>query len=146
MYRRILRLLMAQNILIPEEPWNKLIIINSSLFKFQICDLLAQEKDTIRKEYWLFLGRSLKCKFAGNSSEEPPESSTPQEMSWSVLRSPPMSASVLMWQPDVCWNVLSFYTITVLKIKLIRKFTEQKHSKFNLSEIKASFQIQMTLF
>lgn len=51
------------------------------LFKFQICDLLAQEKDTIRKEYWLYLGRSLKCKFGGNSSEEPPELSTPQEMS-----------------------------------------------------------------
>lgn len=44
------------------------------LFFFQICQLLAQEKDTIRKEYWLFLGRSLKNKF-GDASEEPPEPS-----------------------------------------------------------------------
>lgn len=40
----------------------------------EICQLLAQEKDTIRKEYWLFLGRSLKNKF-GDASEEPPEPS-----------------------------------------------------------------------
>lgn len=44
-------------------------------FVCQICQLLAEEKDTIRKEYWLFLGRSLKNKF-GDASEEPPEPST----------------------------------------------------------------------
>ena len=41
----------------------------------QICDLLANKKDTIRKEYWLFLGRSLKNKYGGaDVNGEEPES------------------------------------------------------------------------
>ncbi|KAM8909659.1 protein farnesyltransferase/geranylgeranyltransferase type-1 subunit alpha [Spinachia spinachia] len=50
-----------------------------------ICQLLAQEKDTIRKEYWLFLGRSLKNKCCGLSEpmadefEPSGQTSGPQE-------------------------------------------------------------------
>ncbi|KAM4621201.1 protein farnesyltransferase/geranylgeranyltransferase type-1 subunit alpha [Polymixia lowei] len=37
----------------------------------EICQLLAQEKDTIRQEYWLFVGRSLESKYGSSASGEP---------------------------------------------------------------------------
>uniref|UniRef100_A0A1A8CDK7 Protein farnesyltransferase/geranylgeranyltransferase type-1 subunit alpha n=1 Tax=Nothobranchius kadleci TaxID=1051664 RepID=A0A1A8CDK7_NOTKA len=40
----------------------------------EICKLLAQEKDTIRKEYWQFLGRSLRDRYGGEVS---PDDATP---------------------------------------------------------------------
>ncbi|KAG7517448.1 farnesyltransferase/geranylgeranyltransferase type-1 subunit alpha [Solea senegalensis] len=48
----------------------------------EICQLLAQEKDTIRKEYWMFLGRSLNNKYGSSDDSEEtraddPESSAP---------------------------------------------------------------------
>lgn len=38
----------------------------------EICELLAQVKDTIRKEYWQFLGRSLKNKYGGDGPSDEP--------------------------------------------------------------------------
>lgn len=48
----------------------------------EICDFLATKKDTIRKEYWLFLGRSLKNKYGVmDVNREDPAPSEPQELS-----------------------------------------------------------------
>lgn len=52
----------------------------------KICENLAQEKDTIRKEYWLFLGRSLKNKLGfdeslADNAEPSSPASGQQEMS-----------------------------------------------------------------
>ncbi|XP_013865864.1 protein farnesyltransferase/geranylgeranyltransferase type-1 subunit alpha [Austrofundulus limnaeus] len=43
----------------------------------EICKLLAQQKDTIRKEYWQFLGRSLMNKYGGNVCPEEPVENEP---------------------------------------------------------------------
>jgi hypothetical protein len=35
-----------------------------------VCALLAQVKDTIRREYWLFLGRSLESKYGPTAAPQ----------------------------------------------------------------------------
>uniref|UniRef100_A0A669ETD3 Protein farnesyltransferase/geranylgeranyltransferase type-1 subunit alpha n=1 Tax=Oreochromis niloticus TaxID=8128 RepID=A0A669ETD3_ORENI len=44
----------------------------------EICRLLAQEKDTIRKEYWEFLGRSLRNKYGNGALSDEPMAENPE--------------------------------------------------------------------
>ncbi|XP_030595129.1 protein farnesyltransferase/geranylgeranyltransferase type-1 subunit alpha [Archocentrus centrarchus] len=56
----------------------------------EICEQLAQEKDTIRKEYWQFLGRSLRNKYGNDAPSDEPVAENPEP---SVAASEPQVVS-----------------------------------------------------
>lgn len=63
-------------VLVKLEIWNNVVVL--CCLPLKICQLLAQEKDTIRKEYWEFLGRSLRNKYGNGTLSDEPMAENPE--------------------------------------------------------------------